>query len=420
MDFGFLRASSDQYCIIPHRPPIVVSFDGFNSYLLIVDAKAHYTWVFLTATKSPPADIIHKHLQRFGCCDGYRAICVDHGGELFGSTQFCRAVADANYVLEPTSSGVHHRNGRVECLNRTFAVMVRALLYGAGLPPKFWSAALTHAVYLKNRLWHQALGHTPFEAFFQCPPDLSHLRIFGSLLIDRQPNSPRCKLDNHTTQGIFLHFMGDGHNVCYIDTHTGQITIGGSFHFDEAHFMASTQPPAVQLLFDLGLHLPTPPAHAPATDIPTCVYPACLLDKPITPLPVQAGMLPLPPAEIFPPTHSHSPPHAAAASVTKESPSISDVLQLSVSDDPLSFSFQHRLCFDGDHPTAGLILSISDHGRLCLDSIAPSTPAAKVPTWRSRLRGAYLLSINNIPVATINDVHRVFSQLRLGSQQSCT
>jgi len=39
-------------------------------------------------------------------------------------------------------------DGKVERLNGTFGVMVRSLLYSSGLPSKYWSAALVHAVHL--------------------------------------------------------------------------------------------------------------------------------------------------------------------------------------------------------------------------------------------------------------------------------
>ena len=52
--------------------------------------------------------------------------------------------------------------------------MVHPLLYSSGLPPQYWSAALNHAVHLKNRLWHSALDVTFFEAWNGTQPDLSH------------------------------------------------------------------------------------------------------------------------------------------------------------------------------------------------------------------------------------------------------
>jgi hypothetical protein len=63
MDFGFIRASSDNY----QRPNtrsdrIVDSYEGYNSYLLIVDNKLSMTWVFLMKSKSPPLEIIRLFL----------------------------------------------------------------------------------------------------------------------------------------------------------------------------------------------------------------------------------------------------------------------------------------------------------------------------------------------------------------------
>ncbi len=59
MDFGFMRASSSDYTK-PNKKldRVVDSWDGYSSYLLIVDEASRYIWVFLTRTKEPPLDII--------------------------------------------------------------------------------------------------------------------------------------------------------------------------------------------------------------------------------------------------------------------------------------------------------------------------------------------------------------------------
>ena len=44
---------------------VVPSFDGFETYLLIVDAFARHTWVFLTCSKEPPVDIASDFLAKF-------------------------------------------------------------------------------------------------------------------------------------------------------------------------------------------------------------------------------------------------------------------------------------------------------------------------------------------------------------------
>ena len=63
LDFGFMRASSQSYVKITGATRVVNSYDGYNSYLLITDAKTRYTWVFLTATKEPPTQVVHTFLN---------------------------------------------------------------------------------------------------------------------------------------------------------------------------------------------------------------------------------------------------------------------------------------------------------------------------------------------------------------------
>jgi transposase InsO family protein len=150
MDFGFMRASSDAFTQQAGATRIVESHDGYNSYLLIVDAKTRCTWIFLTASKAPPVDHVSCFLNAFGLASGYRAVHVDQGGELWRSADFKYVVAQAGYILKPTGADSPHQNGKAERLNGTFGAMVCSLLYSSGLPPKYWWAALVHAVHLKN------------------------------------------------------------------------------------------------------------------------------------------------------------------------------------------------------------------------------------------------------------------------------
>ena len=53
-DFGFIRSSTDDYLKPdPERDRIVKSFDGFKSYLAIVDDFTRYTWIFPCRSKHP-------------------------------------------------------------------------------------------------------------------------------------------------------------------------------------------------------------------------------------------------------------------------------------------------------------------------------------------------------------------------------
>jgi hypothetical protein len=86
MDFGFIRASATDLS----RPKstddrVVESFDGVNSYLLIVDEVSKYSWIFLTKSKEPPIDLTQIFMKEFANSDGGK-IRVDHGRELARST----------------------------------------------------------------------------------------------------------------------------------------------------------------------------------------------------------------------------------------------------------------------------------------------------------------------------------------------
>ena len=64
MDFGFMRASTSNFSK-PNKKNdrVVLSYDGFSSYLLIINEASRVVWVFLTNTKEPPLDIVDTFLN---------------------------------------------------------------------------------------------------------------------------------------------------------------------------------------------------------------------------------------------------------------------------------------------------------------------------------------------------------------------
>jgi len=88
IDFGFMRPSAADY-LQPHKGTdrVVRSYDGYTSYLLVIDEASRYVWVFLTASKTPPLDIVMEFLHHHGHEDG-GSIRTDQGGELARSAAF--------------------------------------------------------------------------------------------------------------------------------------------------------------------------------------------------------------------------------------------------------------------------------------------------------------------------------------------
>ena len=84
-------------------------------------------------------------------------------------------VSNENFHLELTGADVSAQNAVAESPNKYLGNMMQCLLHAADLGPEYWSFALIHAAYIKNRLPHTFINKTPFEAITGTKPDLSNL-----------------------------------------------------------------------------------------------------------------------------------------------------------------------------------------------------------------------------------------------------
>jgi hypothetical protein len=88
-----------------------------------------------------------------------------------------------------------------------------------------------------------------------------------------------------------------------------------------------------------------------------------------------------------------------------------DMEMIYMSPDPHGRTFEEPLDiqkFDiSRHPTASLRF-ISTDGRLILASMDKSTPGARIDKWRSKLRGAWLVTIGDTPVSTLEQARSAF------------
>ena len=350
------------------------------------------------------------------------------------------------YIVEPTGADSPSQNGGVESANGVLAVMVRALLYGAGLPAKYWSMALLHAGYLLDRRVHSVTKKTPFEAWYGVKPDLKHLRTFGARVCVKRTGKRRAKLDRHDFTGIFLGYTATDQNIWYIDVKSGLVKDCHHAIFDEAWYLQPSRPPAAQLLYDLGLSTSydTTMPPEPPTPTPSPYPPLFLPTKPfsIDTAPAKQTHLPLrlyeDPLMVVNPDYA-----AAAARVSQQDPyqgtilesknesgmaveqydiSRRDLEQVYFSPHPYEAAFEdtlnlRRLCTDR-HPTAGMDLQVIN-GCLIVEGMRPSSPAAKIPRWRSRIRNAWLRQVGDTVVSTEEDVTRALNALLHTGVRTC-
>ncbi len=271
--------------------------------------------------KGPPLDIIDCFLKKFGHAEG-GSICTDQGGELAGLSDLADMILRKHsYIFEPTGAGSPSQNGGAETYSDKLAIRTHTLLYGAGLPAKYWSSALIHAVYLQNCLVTMSTQCTPFKDFYGHKPDLSGLKTFGSWVCVKCTGRRRSKLDCHDFSRIFIGYTTSDQNIAYINLDSGLVKTSHHAQFDEAWYLQPSCPLATQLLYDLGLEAdndvePDPDPHpAPYPPITTQKVSNNLWKTPPRcchlPLPLRCTMAPQPVA-------------AAAARIVAESPEIAN------------------------------------------------------------------------------------------------
>eukprot|EP00970_Alexandrium_tamarense_P010353 scaffold2093_cov141-Alexandrium_tamarense.AAC.6 len=395
-DYGFMRASSVNYS----RPSketdrVVKSFDDFLR--------------------------VHGHAKG-------GLIRTDQGGELARSIAFRQAMLQRHNFDVTTTSSDSNLASRAEKWNDTLATTTRVLLYSSGLPPKYWSVALRHAVYLNNRRVHAVTKKTPFEAWNGIKPSLKHLKVFGSRVCVAKPGKHYAKLDRGDYRGIFLGYTATDANVIYLDLDTGVVKSSPSATFDEAWYTQSQRPPAAQFLYSLGLQDELPEvtlSPSPSTNAyppkPNLELPSPKLLSDAIHVPILHHPTPLAWIEIAAAAKTTQPaarwenvldattsPLSSIQSILADYEiSRNDLAMVYMSPDPYHTAFTESLdtCHldVAQHPTGGTELR-HEADRLILTGTQPGSPAAKLPRWRSRLKHAWLIRVNDQDVHTPDDV----------------
>jgi hypothetical protein len=290
-----------------------------------------------------------------------------------------------------------------------------------------------------NRRVHSTIKKTPYEAWWDVKPDLSSLRVFGSRVSVKITGKRRAKLDKHAFNGIFVGYTATDENIRYIDTLTGMVKTSHHAVFDEAWYLQPTRPPAAQLLFDMGMEVETEAETAPPSKpLSKAPWPE-IVEKPLQDTPAKAKNIPLPLRMSATPVRKEQAARAAKLeteeiysgtmlhhSIGKTKTTPPDIItemgldkqasfeQVYVSPTPYADAFEEtidisRWNWDVRHQAAGMRMIQVDE-RVFLAGMDPSTPAARIPRWRTRMRGAWIISVNGQQVNSITEVYRVVYQ----------
>ncbi len=162
-----------------------------------------------------------------------KAIRSDRGGEYVNRT-LQDYLKRKGIVQQTTAPYSPEQNGKAERLNRTLVERVRSMLHGAKVSKELWGEAVMTANRIRN--CSPATGHskTPWELFYNVKPDVSNMRIFGSIAYVHTPKELRKKLDPKGKAGVFLGY--EPHAKAYRVLVDGKVKISKDVIVDESQF----------------------------------------------------------------------------------------------------------------------------------------------------------------------------------------
>ena len=256
IDFSFAGQTSKN-STDPDRMRIndYMGLHGETCYLLVYDHATERLEGVCKQSKAPPVAWLRRWLRKNVDKDvKNRYVFMDQGGELYKS----KAIRDLfekefDYDIRVTGTAAHHQNGLVERANQTVDKAIRALLIGAGLEVKFWPYAFYHFLRIKNAaLPRREATESAFQKLNGRKDDLSLLKTFGCRVwVKILAWKNKAKYVQDTKKGIFLGYLTNTlKNVVWYDPLTNRVKYGYHVRFDEGFndLPNASLPPNVMLL----------------------------------------------------------------------------------------------------------------------------------------------------------------------------
>jgi len=164
-------------------PMSVPTWDGFLYALVVVEVSCRYAVGRLLRDKDETGPTVRNIVAMLERQSGLKArrLRSDNGTEFINTTmsQFCQR---NGIIHETTVPYLPEQNGIAERAIAVFFEMVRCMLWSAGVDLRYWGEAFMYAVHIRSLTLTSGLKEiVPYEAWTGCKPNVSHLRIFGSL-----------------------------------------------------------------------------------------------------------------------------------------------------------------------------------------------------------------------------------------------
>lgn len=182
------------------------SFAGMKYFITYIDDFTRMVHVYLLKDKLNILESFKDFKAKVENELNHRILKLrtDNGTE-YCNTNFEKYLSNHGIIHQTSTPYTPQQNGMAERMNRTLVERARCMLFYANLEKRYWAEALATAAYVVNRSPTKSLqGKTPYEMWKGKKPNLSHMRIFGSVAMVYVPKEKRQKWDKKSVRMIFV------------------------------------------------------------------------------------------------------------------------------------------------------------------------------------------------------------------------
>ena len=197
-------------------PHSTTGYGGEKYFLTFIDDYSKCTRIFCIKNKSETAGCLKEFVNlvenKFN--KKVKKLQCDNGKEYFIREIF-EFIKSKGIELLPCPPYVHELNGVAERYTRSAMDIGRCLMREAKIHRRYWPEIMKTVAYLKNRtIANTAENRTPYEIFFGKKPNVEHLKIYGSRVFVRVPESLRkSKWDDKSQLGVLVGYVENGYRV---------------------------------------------------------------------------------------------------------------------------------------------------------------------------------------------------------------
>ena len=134
---------------------------------------------------------------------------MDNGGEYTGK-EFTHLCHELGIVYEISSPYTPEHNGIAERYNRTLQKGALMMQHKLNLSNQFWVSTIHTVNFVRNRVLHQRIGISPYQAFWRRKPSVDWLHhTYGCKCWALIPKAVQKKGQYKLVEGIFVGYFDD-------------------------------------------------------------------------------------------------------------------------------------------------------------------------------------------------------------------